>query len=66
MGEEIFAAAVRSNEAKTLRVVEPLYSTGCHCYVPLHSKKGLSPDIVFDLKAPEERTYSKSLPQYSK
>src|SRR5688572_26451352 len=30
MGEEILAAAVRSNEAEALRVVEPLNSTGCH------------------------------------
>jgi hypothetical protein len=30
MGEKIFAAAVRSNEAETFRIVEPLYGTCFH------------------------------------
>jgi hypothetical protein len=30
MGEEIFAAIIRSNEAKTLSVIEPLNCTSCH------------------------------------
>jgi len=28
--EQIFAAFVRSNKTKTLRVIEPLYDTSCH------------------------------------
>src|SRR4051812_35682805 len=30
MGKEILAAAIRGNEAKALRVVEPFHGTGCH------------------------------------
>jgi hypothetical protein len=30
VGEKIFATVVGSNKAKTLRVIEPLYGTGCH------------------------------------
>ena len=30
MGEKIFATIIRSNETKTLCVVEPLYCTVCH------------------------------------
>ena len=30
MREEIFATAVRSNKAETLRVIEPLHGTCCH------------------------------------
>ena len=30
MGEQIFAAIIRSNEAKTLRIIEPLYCACCH------------------------------------
>ena len=37
MGEEIFAATVRSNESETLGVVKPFNSTGCHLYVPSRS-----------------------------
>lgn len=34
VNEEIFAAAIRGNESKTLRIVEPLHSTRCHICIP--------------------------------
>src|SRR5262245_26086903 len=34
MGEEILAAAVRSNEAVAFRIVEPLDRTSCHVCAP--------------------------------
>jgi hypothetical protein len=30
VSEQIFAAFVRGNEAKTLRIIEPFYDTSCH------------------------------------
>jgi hypothetical protein len=35
MREEIFATAIRSNKAETLRVIEPLHGTCCHFCISL-------------------------------
>ena len=52
--EEIFAAIVRSNEAKTFCVIEPFDGTECHvCYFPTKNEQitGL-PDSLFELNDP--------------
>jgi hypothetical protein len=33
VGKQILSAVIRRDEAKTLCVVEPLYSTGCHLVI---------------------------------
>src|SRR5437763_15747790 len=39
MREKIFAAAIRRDEAETLRVIEPLHSTSCHLQCFLKNEK---------------------------
>jgi hypothetical protein len=35
MSKKVFTAAIRSNETKTLRIVEPLHCTGWHFCVQI-------------------------------
>ena len=54
VGEEVFAAAVRLDEAEALRVIEPLDGTGAHCISLLLWKPGIPPGGVQRLKERKE------------
>ena len=55
MGEEIFAAIIRSNKAKAFGIIEPLDGTECHINY-FHTKKTnqtpVQPDSLFEFNAP--------------
>src|ERR1700676_4602761 len=49
MREQVFAASVRRDESKSLRIVKPLHSTCCHSRNPLNrvSRKAARTDLFF-------------------
>src|SRR3977135_2341031 len=61
MREQIFAAAVGSNETKPFGVVKPLYSSCCHVFQFLKTENNrVEPGRCFDLKDRKVRRFGDS------
>src|ERR1700676_4549899 len=61
MCEQIFAAAVGSNETKPFGVVKPLYSSCCHVFQFLKTENNrVEPGRCFDLKDRKVRRFGDS------
>src|ERR1700688_2394041 len=61
MREEIFSAAIGSNETKAFGVVKPLYSSCCHVFQFLKTENNrVEPGRCFDLKDRKVRRFGDS------
>jgi hypothetical protein len=63
MGEQILAAIIRSNEAKTLGIIEPFHSTDCHVWKTFLQKTNKFPGLPDSLFAPSDPVHAATLMQ---